>query len=157
MHICTLKSRIIFFIPSIENWFCDEVIFKDDNASYHRAKRIKASSSGKADKTNNVASEDSRSKSNWKFMVEIKNKKNVYEKALSIKDLLTAIQEGWEPSYSKLVKSMFYSSTWDQKSKTWVSYWWRCISLFAHVFSVKNKCTHSPTIHSPTWKLFLPC
>ena len=30
------------------------------------------------------------------------------------------------------------SSNWGQKSKTRVSYWWRCISLFAHVFSVKT-------------------
>ena len=45
----------------------------------------------------------------------------------------------------------FNSSNWGQKSKTWVSYWWSCISLFAHVFSVK--CIRSPTIHSPTWKL----
>ena len=43
------------------------------------------------------------------------------------------------------------SSNWGKKSKTQVSYWWRCISLFAHVFSVKY--THSPTIHTPTWKL----
>ena len=48
---------------------------------------------------------------------------------------------------------LFYSSNWGQKSKTWVSYWWSCISLVAHVFSVKDKRTHSPTIHSPTWKL----
>ena len=52
----------------------------------------------------------------------------------------------------------FYSSNWDQKSKTRISYWWSCISSFAHVFRVKNKRTHSPTIHSPiihspTWKL----
>ena len=30
-----------FLIPSIENWFGDEFIFQDDNASYHGAKRIK--------------------------------------------------------------------------------------------------------------------
>ena len=46
----------------------------------------------------------------------------------------------------------FNSSNWGQKSKTRVSYWWRCISLFAHVFSVKTSI-HSPTIHSETWKL----
>ena len=44
-----------------------------------------------------------------------------------------------------------YSSNWGQKSKTRVSYWWSCISLFAHVFSVK--CVRSPTIHPSTWKL----
>ena len=42
---------------------------------------------------------------------------------------------------------------WGQKSQTRVSYWWSCISLFAHMFSLKNMHTHSPTIHSPTWKL----
>ena len=31
-----------FLIPSIENWFGDEVIFQDNNASYHRAKGTKA-------------------------------------------------------------------------------------------------------------------
>ena len=35
----------------------------------------------------------------------------------------------------------------DQKSKTRVSNWWRCISLFVYVFRVKA------SIHSPTWKL----
>ena len=48
--------------------------------------------------------------------------------------------------------SAFYSSNWGKKSKTRVSYWWSCISLFTHVFNVKNKHTHSPTIQSPTWK-----
>ena len=46
---------------------------------------------------------------------------------------------------------MFYSSDWGQKSKTRVSYWWSCISLFAHVFSVKTS-TYSPTIHSSTYR-----
>ena len=45
---------------------------------------------------------------------------------------------------------MFYSSKWGQKLKIWVSYWWSCISLFVHVFSVK--CIRSPTIHSSTYK-----
>ena len=43
------------------------------------------------------------------------------------------------------------SSNWGQKSETRVSYWWRCVFLFAHVFSAKT------STHSPTWKLFLPC
>ena len=51
----------------------------------------------------------------------------------------------------KATHTIFYSSNWRQKSKIRVSYWWSCISLFAHVFSVK--CIRSPTIHSPTWKL----
>ena len=42
---------------------------------------------------------------------------------------------------SKIVFTYFYSSNWGQKSKTRVSYWWSCISLFAHVFSVK--CLHN--------------
>ena len=46
----------------------------------------------------------------------------------------------------------FYSSNWGPKSKTQVSYWWSCISLFAHMFSVKTS-THSPTIHSSTYIL----
>ena len=45
------------------------------------------------------------------------------------------------------------SSNWGQKSRTRVSYWWRWIPLFGHVFNVKDKRSHSPTIHSPTWKL----
>ena len=45
----------------------------------------------------------------------------------------------------------FYSSNWGQKSKTRVSYWWSCISLFVYVFSVKTS-THSPTIHSSTYR-----
>ena len=51
-----------------------------------------------------------------------------------------------------LPERRFYSSNCVQKSKTRVSYWWSYISLFAHVFSVRTS-THSPTIHSPTWKL----
>ena len=43
------------------------------------------------------------------------------------------------------------SSNWGQKSKTRVSYWWSCISLFAHVLGVK--CVRCPIIHSSTWKL----
>ena len=30
-----------FFLPSVKNWFGDEVIFQDNNASCHRANRIK--------------------------------------------------------------------------------------------------------------------
>ena len=47
----------------------------------------------------------------------------------------------------RLQHSWCHSSNWSQKSKTRVSYWWRYISLFAHVFSVKT------SVHSPTWKL----
>ena len=43
--------------------------------------------------------------------------------------------------------TIYNSSNWGQKSKTRVSYWWSCISLFAHVFSVKT------STYSPTWKL----
>ena len=58
----------IFFIPSIENWFSSDVfIFRDDNAPFHRAKGLKFL---KTYKTNVVTSEQIRSKSNWKFMVE---------------------------------------------------------------------------------------
>ena len=53
---------------------------------------------------------------------------------------------------SNKLRRLFNSSNWGQKSKTWVSYGWRCISLLVHVFSLKT-ITHSPTIHSPTWKL----
>ena len=38
VHIEILAN---IFIPLIENWFGDKVIFQDDNASCHRAKRIK--------------------------------------------------------------------------------------------------------------------
>ena len=43
---------------------------------------------------------------------------------------------------------VFKGSNWGQKSKTRVSYWWRCISLFAHVFSVKKLACNSLA-----WKL----
>ena len=56
-------------------------------------------------------------------------------------------------SYSDAVIADFYNSNWGQKSKTRVSYWWRCISLFAHAFSVKKQAIHSPTIHSSTYRL----
>ena len=46
---------------------------------------------------------------------------------------------------------MCNSSNWGQKSKTRVSYWWSCISLFAHVLGVK--CVRCPIIHFSTWKL----
>ena len=49
-------------------------------------------------------------------------------------------------------KVWFYNSNWGQKSKTRVSYWWSCISLFLHVFSVKTS-TYFPTIHSSTYNL----
>ena len=48
----------------------------------------------------------------------------------------------------------FNSSNWGQKSKTRVSYWWRCISLFAHEFSVKNKYTFSNYTFSNVKTLF---
>ena len=66
---------------------------RDDNASCERAKKIKSFYSGKAYKINDMTSKLSESKSNWRFMVEIKK---VDEKAISTKeDLLTTIWENW--------------------------------------------------------------
>ena len=71
MQMCTLKFWIIFSIPSIENRFGDnEVIFQDDNAYFHRAKKIKAFFTGKAHKINNmISSPDLNPIENlwWKF------------------------------------------------------------------------------------------
>ena len=56
-----------FLIPTIENWFGDdEIIFQDNNASCHRTKVIKESY-----EIDDMASEQSGCKSNWKFMMSI--------------------------------------------------------------------------------------
>ena len=68
VHIETLHN---FLISLIKNWFgVDELIFRDDNASWHGAKGIKPFSLGKAYEINNITSEQSGCKFNWKFMLE---------------------------------------------------------------------------------------
>ena len=60
-----------FIIWLIEKWFGDdEVIFPDNHVSCHKAKGIKV----EVHEINNMACEQFRSKSNWKFMVKtVKN------------------------------------------------------------------------------------
>ena len=74
-----------FHILSIENWFGDEVIFHNDNASCYRVKGIKVF-------FNYMVSKQSRFKSNWKFVETIlKNspwegagKNQIYHKSFDI-------------------------------------------------------------------------
>lgn len=98
-----------FLIPLIEKKFGDDVIFQDDNASWHRAKIVKAFLQERHinSMTWPANSLDLNPIGNlwWKL------KKLVHDKAPSCKaDLSTVIREGWnqldEEYCFSLVKSM---------------------------------------------------
>ena len=58
-----------FLIPSTENWFGDnEVIFKDNNASFLRAKSFNVFLQDRGKRINDTASKKNEFKSDWKFI-----------------------------------------------------------------------------------------
>ena len=65
MILGDIKILDNFLIPLIEDWFSDkELIFQNDNASCHRVKAKFVFFSGKGYKSSDIASKQSRPKTN---------------------------------------------------------------------------------------------